>query len=86
MQTQVYTVDRISDGVVTLLCNKEQSICLNLSSICQCTQEVKEGDIVLVVWHQDVGGPCTLRVLTEQTQLKKQKVETLLNKLNQKKR
>lgn len=84
MQTQVYTVEKISDRVVTLLCTKQETTCVKISAICQCTQEIKEGDIVLVVWHQEVGGPCTIRVLTEQTQLKKQKIETLLDKLKKK--
>lgn len=79
--TKKYTLDQITDGFCTFLERPDETTTIMIP-VSECPEDLKEGDIVEI---ENIEGKYVIHVLKEETQITRDKVNDLLEKLKNKK-
>ena len=84
-ETHKYTVDRIVDGrKIVLLDDENESVQVVIDQ--RDFTSVREGDVVLVTWTGPVGGSSYTIILEQETQDRRNRIQTKLDRLKNKPR
>lgn len=81
--TKKYTVDRIVDGrKIVLLDREDESVQVVVDA--KDFAQANEGDIVLVTWMNEIGGPSYTVKLEDETKAARERIRNKLDRLKNK--